>query len=541
MKAKTIYLFLSIFLLLSGCSDTRKPAEVKKPNVILIMIDDLNDYLGSFGGHPQALTPHMDKLADDGVRFTNAHTNVGLCNPSRNSLFTGVYPHHSGNFGFDVPTSKRLHENNKTLMEKFSENGYYVMGSGKLLHRNNLELWDEWGVKVNNYGPFAFNGDEQVGHPSVPQPFRSIGDVDGSYAPLSDVPEFPETEIKGKHVGWAYSQNGKEYFQYKNENDRDLLPDELHAQWAAKRLKEMDAEEFDRPFFMGVGFVRPHTPLYAPKRFFDMFPLDGIQIPALKEGDVEDTYYRKNYPVVRIDNGKWYSNTSKGRMYSQLLTESYDGDEEEGLKHFIQAYLACVAFVDEQVGVVLDALENSKFQNNTTIVLASDHGWQMGQKEYLFKNSPWDNSTRIPLVIRAPGKVGGGDVDHPVSLIDIFPTLVELCRLGGENKKSDMGYPVGGFSLLPFLEDPATDKWEGPEGALTAIAIDEIREDLNTHSFTYRTRNQRYILYPDGSEEFYDHTNDPYEWNNLALDDHYLSAKENLKKGMHGIIYKDER
>ena len=250
-------------------------------------------------------------------------------------------------------------------MERFSENGYYVMGSGKLLHSNQLKLWDEWGVDVNNYGPFAYDGKNQVGHPSVPQPFRSIGDVDGSYAPLSDVPVFAENEIKGENVGWAYSGKKGISFKYNDENNRDLLPDELHAQWAAKRISEMDAEANSKPFFMGIGFVRPHTPLYAPKRFFDMFPIDELQLPVIKEGDVVDTHYKDNYAVERTRGDKWYTNTSKGQMYSKLLTESYGDNEEEGLKHFLQAYLACVAFADEQVGIVLDALNDSKFAEKT--------------------------------------------------------------------------------------------------------------------------------------------------------------------------------
>ncbi|MBT7790872.1 MAG: sulfatase-like hydrolase/transferase [Calditrichaeota bacterium] len=261
---------LVAILLLTICTLELKTEE-QKPNVILILIDDLNDYLGSFGGHPQAQTPNIDKLARSGVRFTDAHANIGLCNPSRNSLFTGVYPHQSLNFGLDKSTTQALFKNNKTIMELFSENGYYVMGSGKLLHSNKPELWDEWGVEVNNYGPFAYDGQDQVGHPSVPQPFRSIGDVDGSFAPLSDVPIFNESQTQGAKAGWAYSGRDDITFKYIDENNRDLTPDELHAQWAVKRIIEMDDAESDQPFFMGIGFVRPHTPLYAPKKFFDRF------------------------------------------------------------------------------------------------------------------------------------------------------------------------------------------------------------------------------------------------------------------------------
>ena len=155
MKAIFLYSFLLVILFLAACSPKESKQENLQPNVLLIIIDDLNDYQGSYGGHPQARTPNIDRLAAEGVRFVNAHTNIGLCNPSRNSLFTGVYPHQSRNFGLDKTTTRKLFKNNKTMMERFSENGYYVMGSGKLLHSNQLNLWDEWGANVNNYGSFA--------------------------------------------------------------------------------------------------------------------------------------------------------------------------------------------------------------------------------------------------------------------------------------------------------------------------------------------------------------------------------------------------
>ncbi len=534
LKLSGIVIILSI--LFSGCTSTKKEDVKIRPNVLLIIIDDLNDYQGCFGGHPQARTPNIDKLAEAGVRFVNAQTNIGLCNPSRNSLFTGVYPHQSRNFGLDKLTTQKLFKNNKTIMERFSENGYYVMGSGKLLHSNQLKLWDEWGVNVNNYGPFAYDGKNQVGHPSVPLPFRGIGDVDGSYAPMSDVPVFPENEIKGKNPGWAYSGKNGKLFHYSDENNRDLLPDELHAQWAAKRIKEMDKAGTEQPFFMGIGFVRPHTPLYAPKRFFDMFPLEDIQLPIIKEGDVTDTHYKDNYPVERTANDKWFTNTSKGQMYSKMLTESYGGNEEEGLKHFLQAYLACVAFADEQVGLVLDALNNSKFKENTIVVLTSDHGWQMGQKQYLFKNSPWENSTHIPLVIKAPGVTANSKVEQPVSLIDIYPTLTDVCGLVGDNKKNESGFSVGGFSLKPFLENKNSSDWKGPEGALTAIATDVVAYELAAQTFAYRTIDYRFILYPNGQEELYDLKNDPNEWMNLASNEKYAEKKTELREQILKMI-----
>ncbi len=528
---------LTLGFFVFGCE--QKPPQQKKlpkPNVLFIIIDDLNDYQGCFGGHPQAKTPNIDKLAASGVRFVNAQTNIGLCNPSRNSLFTGIYPHQSRNFGLDKKTTQKLFKNNKTIMERFSENGYFVMGSGKLLHSNQLKLWDEWGVDVNNYGPFAYDGKNQVGHPSVPQPFRSIGDVDGSYAPMSDVPVFAEGKSNGDNAGWAYSGKKDIPFKYIDEKNRDLLPDELHAQWAEKRINEMDTEATPKPFFMGIGFVRPHTPLYAPKRFFDMFPIDELQLPVIIDGDVADTHYKDNYPVERTRDDKWYTNTSKGQMYSKMLTESYGGDEELGLKHFLQAYLACVAFADEQVGIVLDALNESKFAENTIVILCSDHGWQMGQKQYLFKNSPWENSTHIPMVIKAPGVKANSKVEQPVSLIDIYPTLTDVCGLEGDNKKNEAGFSVGGFSLKPFLEKAKPNNWKGSEGALTAIATDVVDYELTSQTFAYRTTDYRFILYPNGQEELYDLKNDPNEWTNLATDEKYDEVKAEMRETVLEMI-----
>ena len=299
----------------------------------------------------------------------------------------------------------------------------------------------------------------------------------------------------------------------------------MHAQWAAKRIKEMEAENTEKPFFMGVGFVRPHTPLYAPKRFFDRFPLDEIQLSEIKEKDNQDTHYKDIYPS---DN--------KGPRFYRTLKEAYGGDAEEGLKHFLQAYLACIAFVDEQIGTVVDAINNSRFKENTIVVLVADHGWQMGEKEYLFKNSPWEESTRIPYIIKAPGAKNGAKVKHPVSLIDIYPTLKDLCQLSGDNRKNEEGGKLGGFSLKPFLENSNTKKWEGPNGALTMVGNGLNTTDKFKQTYSYRTRDWRYINYLDGSEELYHNLVDPFEWENLAGKEKYASKKEELKNEMFSII-----
>lgn len=496
---------------------------ITKPNVLFIICDDLNDYEGAFNGHPQVKTPNIDKLAKSGVTFLNAHSNCPVCSPSRNSLFTGVYPHESKDFGWTKHFQQPVLKHNKTLFEYFSENGYEVFGSGKLLHVNRKEYWDEWGVDINNYGPFAFDGEDQVGHPSVPEPFRSIGAVDGSFAPLSDVPKF--SNEKGDNVGWIYSKQSGEMLHYQDPDNRDLLPDEMHAQWAVKKIRELEKSNSGHPFFMGLGFVRPHTPLYAPQKFFDMFPIDEIELSEIKDGDAEDTYYKNIYPA-----------DIKGLRYFRTLKESYGGDEEEGLKHFLQAYLACIAFVDYQIGTVVEAVNNSKFRDNTIIVFTSDHGWQMGEKEYLFKNSPWEESTRIPYIIRTPGAKNGYMVNHPVSLIDIYPTLVDLCNLKGDTRKNNRGGNLGGYSLKPFLDNSETTEWEGPNGALTMIGVGLNKDEVMKQTYSYRTNDWRYILYMDGSEELYHNKLDPFEWKNIAEEDEYEEVKNKLKDEMLKII-----
>jgi len=515
----TIFFLLLFSLKINtGCKTKGNRVENKKPNVVFIIVDDLNDYEGAFGGHPQVKTPNIDKLAKSGISFVNAHTNCPVCAPSRNSLFTGVYPHDSKDFGWTALKNQPVLKNNKTIMELFAENGYHVMGSGKLLHHHRKDMWNEWGVNINNYGPLAFNGIEPVGHPSVPEPFRSIGPIDGSYAPLSDVPTFPDSISKGNKTGWLYTRNTQDFLEYNDENNRDLTPDEMHAQWAANRIREMEKQDSVSPFFMGVGFVRPHTPLYAPKRFFDMFPIEELELAEMLEGDEEDTHYKNIYPPE-----------IKGLRYYRTIKESYGGNAEEGLKHFLQAYLACIAFVDEQIGVVTDAVNNSKFADNTIIVLVADHGWQMGEKQYLFKNSPWEESTRIPYIVKAPGAKTGKQVNHPVSLIDIFPTFIDLCRLQGDNRKNEDGGKLGGFSLKPFLENPETKNWEGSNGALTMVGVGLNKEDVSKQTYSYRTKEWRYILYMDGTEELYHNKIDPFEWKNLADDEEFAQKKAELK------------
>ena len=545
---------LIISIVFSSCS-AQTETTPEKPNVLFIMLDDLNDYQGIFGGHPQAKTPNIDRLGESGVIFKNAHTNVPVCQPSRNSLFTGVYPHNSRDFGWTPHFKQVVLKNHKTMIEVFKENGYETYGTGKLLHKNKRSYWTEWGVPEGiNYGPHAYSGIDEngkriMGHSSVPEPFKSINVVDGSFASFADTPFIIDENGEKVETGWTF---GKKPYHYVNDDDRDLLPDEQHAIWASNKIKELDKRADKEPFFMGVGFVNPHTPLYAPQKYFDMFPLDKIQLPEMEENDVEDTFY-----------STVYEDTEMGIAYYRKLRESYPNGDE-GLKRFLQAYLACVAFVDDQVGVLLESLENSEFRDNTVVILTSDHGWQMGEKDYLYKNSPWEESTRIPFIIRAPHiSKANSSVEHPVSLIDIFPTLKELCGFDAITKRDGDLFELDGYSLKPFLENTKTEKWQGPNGALTVLGARinkpieglavttnpsalwhiEVKKDLDPsyikqQNFTYRTKDWRYILYSNGKEELYNHKVDSFERNNLANESEYSEMKARLKKEMLEIIYK---
>ncbi|TRX65498.1 sulfatase [Flammeovirga kamogawensis] len=496
-----------------------------KPNILFIMCDDLNDYQGVFGGHPQAKTPNIDKLAKSGTRFLNAQSNIPVCQPSRNSLFTGVYPSASSDFGWTPHLKQKVLKHNKTFVQVLKENGYYTLASGKLMHANEKEVWNEWGLDIkHNYGPFYYNGDKLAAHPSVPAPFNKIGPIDGSYGRISEMPNHNgERGVPGLVEGWNMKP-----VKYNSDSDRDLLYDEKHAEWAVNKFKEFANTKTEKPFFMGIGFVRPHTPLHAPDKYFDMFPLDKIELDKWTADDTDDIYYQEIFGTK-----------GKGSRYYRDLLSSYNGDRELALKTFLQAYLACVAFVDAQIGTVLEGLEASGLADNTVVIFTSDHGWQMGEKELLFKNTVYEEATRIPYVIRDPKAKKNQVVTHPVSLVDLYPTVLDFAGIEASNLKAEGGAELGGYSVIPFIENPKTKKWEGPEGALSVKGVwGAVSKNfkVNEQNYSYRTEKWRYIHYTDGKEELYNHFTDPYEWKNVASDKKYAEVKADLKAQMETII-----
>jgi arylsulfatase A-like enzyme len=517
---KMTHTSLLILTLLCVFAPQREGIAAEKPNVLFIICDDLNDYVGVLGGHPQARTPNIDRLFKSGVSFTQAHCNIPICAPSRASLFTGLYPHTSRNFGFENWDENPVLKNNRTLMDHFRANGYQTMGTGKIMHNRDRKEWQQYGNPVD-YGPLAKQGEKEVAHPDTPAPFRDdFGSIDGSFGPLKN--------LQGSGFSWITgSWQGMHALRYVSDDDRDPTHDELNAKWAVEQLRELASKPKSKPFFMGVGFMRPHTPLIVPQKYFDLFPLETIQLPEIKAGDIDDTFKH----TVSADGD------DRGRKIHDSLVASYNNDRELALKKFIQAYLACIASVDDHVGLILDTLDASPLKNNTIVILTSDHGWQMGQKDYLYKNSLWQESTRIPLAIRAPGvaKVGG-ECPRPVSLIDLYPTLVDLCGLSADTKKNVQGRALDGHSLKPLLADPENGIWTGPDTALTALSKWGKNYDPAQQSYALRSEEWRYIRYENGKEELYHVADDPREWNNLATKPLHLKQLEEFRSQLLAMI-----
>lgn len=514
----------------------------KKPNILFIICDDLNDAITGFGGHPQAKTPNLDRLAQRGIRFTNAQNNSPVCGPSRASFLTGLYPHTTGYFGYNFhkyhwrynPTLAR----SVTFLDYFRENDYKVMGTGKIFH-NNQEEWSSWDVfgAKPSWGPWAWDGTPDTeynhgqynpwGNATVHPDFAEnygIGDV---FGPLSNVPKVKPDPHKGipGYEGWRLYHKP---FRYVSEEDRDLLPDELNAQWAVEQL----GKSHTRPFLMCIGMNRPHEPMVAPDKYFDLFPLDEIELAQIKEDDLEDCAKVITQPPAQV------------RLYGFRRYRHYmETGGVEMLARWTQAYLANVAFVDDQIGKVLNALENSPYSDNTYIFFTSDHGYHMGEKLYLFKNSLWEESCRVPFIVTGPGVKENSVCEQPISLVDLYPTFINLCDINKEINRSSNQQNLDGFSIKPLLNDPENGQWEGPDAALTVVSsLDRLEfgeaGKIERQHYSLRTRQYRYIYCNNGEQELYDHVNDPYEWHNLAHQAEYNDLRTKLHEQVMQLLKK---
>lgn len=441
---------------LAGCSS--KKEAIKHPNVLFISIDDLNDWTGYLGGHLQARTPNLDRFTERAVSFTNSYCSSPGCNPSRTSIMTGYAPYTSGVYS-NYQDWREVIPERTTIGEYFRDNGYYSAGAGKIFHYHMIDsaCWDEyWPSQLQNM-------------------------------PREYMPERGETGT----VNMPVFEDMYMMFDWAGLNINDsLMGDYKSVKWVSGKLEE----EHDKPFFLACGIYRPHLPWYVPEKYFNMFPLDSVKLPEILEGDLDDVSDRVKDIASRAGN------------YHKHVTEA-------GLwREAVQGYLASIAYADAMFGMLIEALDNSEYRDNTIIVVWSDHGWQLGEKEHWRKFALWENVLRTNLLIHVPEGLstmpeGSQNLvcNKVVSLQDLYPTLVDLCGLPPRDD-------IDGRSLVPLLKD--TDiEWDYP-----AISTYDYGE------FSVRTDRYRYTIYIDGSEELYDHTNDPEEWYNLSGDGDYTEV-----------------
>lgn len=445
--------FLAPLVLFATCCNTSGANEDQRsrPNVLIISIDDLNDWVGCLGGHPQAKTPNIDRLAKQGTLFANAHCQAPVCTPSRAAMVTGLMPARTGLYFLQPElTGSEIARNQPLLMESLSGAGYQTLAAGKFVHsRDESVYFDQYGGRFGGFGPL---------------PAEKLNYPDGL-----------------KLWDWgAHPANDQE------------MPDWSVADWVIKQL----AKRHDKPFFLVAGFWRPHVPLYVPKKWHDLFPIDKIELPRVLENDRDDLpEYAKDLTVgFPAPRHEWFL---RNRQW----------------KSAVQSYLASVAFVDHCVGRVLDQLESSPHHKNTIVVLLSDHGWHLGEKARWAKRSLWTDGTHVPLIISAPGYPAGQVTTSPAGLIDLYPTILELT--GVDNRK----LTLDGHSLAPQLRDPTALR---PQPSICTFGP-------GNHSLHFS--RWHYIRYADGSEELYDRQEDPDEWHNLASDP---AHKERL------ILYREQ-
>ncbi|MBT7741783.1 MAG: sulfatase [Opitutae bacterium] len=445
-----------------------------KPDVVFIVVDDLNDWIGVMGGHPQSKTPNLDALAAQGVLFTNAHCNAPQCGPSRTSFLNGLYPKSTGRdfnstrrpaFLGDQPmqgiTSKNAPKNPVILHQHFKQNGYRVVSGGKVAHGNTAKLKGQVDAYLNR-----------------PQ------DVRGKF-----------TDDKANLWGEGGPHNHAD----------EQTGDYKVSKWAIEEWRKAG----EKPLLMTVGFYRPHRPFNAPKAYFEKFPLESIQLPQVQADDLDDLPpYGKALARSNAHKDLFKPRT----VHEQIL---HLGGEKEW-KYMVQSYLACINYVDVQIGRLLDELKVNPRKRDTVIVLTSDHGWNLGEKTHWCKAAIWRNTTRVPFIVVSPGVAKAGlRNNQPISHVDIYPSL---CDFAGIPKPGHLE----GRSILPLLKDPSATR-------------DFAFLSYGPQNTAAQSERYRYLRYEDGSEELYDHKKDPHEWTNLIANEKYQAMRKKMRTRVIGF------
>jgi choline-sulfatase len=449
----------------------------KKPNVLFISIDDLNDWINtkSWTGRQGMKTPNFDRLAGMSMLFTNCEVASPACAPSRVAVMTGVHPVRSGVTGWRHPEWRKQPalQTVETIEQFFKARGYTTLGGGKIYHTlappRTLENQSESGG-WDFYFPSL--------HIPIPYQVRA-----------------PEEIINIKNKSEIKQPN---YFSWGPiPLDDKYMADYQIVDWANYEL----SRSHDKPFFLAVGLTKPHDPWEVPQKYFDLYPIDSVRDVDIVKNDLSDTWIHGRRPLDKFIK---------------------DNDET---KKVVQAYMATISFTDAMLGRLLDGFEKSKYRNNTIVVVWSDHGMHMGEKENWEKFTLWERSLRTPLFIMAPGITKPGSLtNEPVGLIDLFPSLAELI---GEKPPAY----CDGESLVPMLKN--TEFTHKP--VLSAYEVKDSVSGKPYDAYSIRTKRYRYIYYPpSGLEELYDHDTDQHEWNNIA----YKPASRKLVEDLRGLMLK---
>lgn len=452
------------------------------PNILFIAIDDLNDWVGCLGGHSQARTPAIDALAERGVLFTEAHCAAPVCGPSRAAIMSGLRPWETGVYSNNANYTRRLPEV-QSLPEFLVATGYHVMGAGKLFHGDTSYpkgAFHEYAEKQ----PHPWPKEAILSSRQKPQYHWHIGDKVISF-PRNGMPA--DRTWKDTHTfDWGPLDLPDNAFR-----------DSAVVDWSRQRLRK----RYQKPFFLGVGIHLPHQPLYAPQRFHDMYPPETIVLPSVFGEDLNDlSRAGRDYALIPTTSGTHRTVVKYGQW-----------------RNAVSSYLATVSFVDHLLNGLIEELDESSHADNTWIVLWSDHGWHLGEKEHWGKATGWYRATRVPLIIVPPRKAEpdgfepGTQCRQPVNLVDLFPTVAVM---SGRTPPP----ALSGNSLLPLVRNPTAD-W-----------ADYTVTTFGRGNHAVSTQRWRLIQYFDGSAELYDRSTDPHEWKNLINDPRGQDAARRLRK-----------
>jgi len=442
-----------------------------RPNVLFLAVDDMNDWIGCLGTTPRALTPNLDKLAARGVNFTNAHTAGVFCAPSRAAIFSGQFASTTG--CYRSANYFANHPEIDALQMSFAKAGYTTLGAGKLFHH------PEGNIDQRGWTEFFLRNQAQ----------RDNGWPLNSWSADTPFPDsFPASIFNkgqkitgGLFLEWGAIPDAKE----------EQMADTIRVNWAVEQL----GKKHDKPFLIACGIYAPHFPNYCPQKYFDLYDPAEIELPPIKADDLDDL-------PPKIKKMK----TARSRIHQKL--ESLDAIDDA-----ILGYLACISYADAMMGRILDALEAGPYADNTIVVLWSDHGYHHGEKGDWGKHTLWERTSNVPFIWAGPGVAEGAKTDVSVSLIDMYPTLVEMCGLPKPRQTLE-GHPIA-----ETLREPAKAKDRNV-----------FLPHMNPGEYAVINRDWRYIRYGEDGEALYDLRKDPNEWNNLAS----LPEHGALKKQLQG-------